>query len=38
MKASSTRYRRMIFEDERAAPNDQLGFVLHLGDFIYEVV
>jgi len=31
-------YRRMIFEDERAAPNDQLGFVLHLGDFIYEVV
>jgi alkaline phosphatase D len=31
-------YRRMIFEDERAAPQDQLGFVLHLGDFIYEVV
>ncbi|HTL35802.1 MAG TPA: PhoD-like phosphatase N-terminal domain-containing protein, partial [Kofleriaceae bacterium] len=31
-------YRRMIFEDERAVPNDQLGFVLHLGDFIYEVV
>src|SRR6187549_3713545 len=31
-------YRRMIFEDERAAPSDQLGFVLHLGDFIYEVV
>jgi alkaline phosphatase D len=31
-------YRRMIFEDERAAPNEQLGFVLHLGDFIYEVV
>jgi alkaline phosphatase D len=29
-------YRRMIFEDERAA--DQLAFVLHLGDFIYEVV
>ena len=27
----------MIFEDERA-PADQLGFVLHLGDFIYEVV
>src|SRR5689334_1338499 len=23
-------YRRMIFEDERAAPADQLGFVLHL--------
>ena len=31
-------YRRMIFEDERAAPEDQLGFVLHLGDFIYEIV
>ena len=31
-------YRRMIFEDERAAPEDQLGFVLHQGDFIYEVV
>ena len=31
-------YRRMIFEDERAAPSDQIGFVLHLGDFIYEVV
>jgi alkaline phosphatase D len=31
-------YRRMIFEDERAAPKDQLGFILHLGDFIYEVV
>src|ERR1041384_3913497 len=31
-------YRRIIFEDERAAPADQLGFVLHLGDFIYEIV
>src|SRR5205807_6406663 len=31
-------YRRMIFEDERAPPADQLGFVLHLGDFIYEVM
>jgi alkaline phosphatase D len=31
-------YRRMIFEDEKAAPADQLGFVLHLGDFIYEVM
>ncbi len=31
-------YRRMIFEDERAAPEDRIGFVLHLGDFIYEVV
>lgn len=31
-------YRRMIFEDERASPGDRLGFVLHLGDFIYEIV
>ncbi|HVE56001.1 MAG TPA: alkaline phosphatase D family protein [Pyrinomonadaceae bacterium] len=31
-------YRRMIFEDERARTEEQLGFVLHLGDFIYEVV
>jgi alkaline phosphatase D len=31
-------YRRMIFEDERAAEPDRLDFVLHLGDFIYEVV
>jgi alkaline phosphatase D len=31
-------YRRMIFEDERAAEADRIGFVLHLGDFIYEIV
>jgi alkaline phosphatase D len=31
-------YRRMIYEDERAAPADRLFFVLHLGDFIYELV
>jgi alkaline phosphatase D len=31
-------YRRMLFEDQRAAPDDQLAFVLHLGDFVYEVV
>jgi alkaline phosphatase D len=31
-------YRRMLWEDERAKAEDQLGFVLHLGDFIYEVV
>ncbi|HKV12227.1 MAG TPA: alkaline phosphatase D family protein [Thermoanaerobaculia bacterium] len=31
-------YRRMLFEDERAAPENQLAFVLHLGDFVYEVV
>ncbi len=31
-------YRRMIFEDEHAAEEDRIGFVLHLGDFIYELV
>ena len=31
-------YRRMIFEDEQASNSDRLGFVLHLGDFIYEMV
>jgi alkaline phosphatase D len=31
-------YRRMIYEDQRAAAEDRLAFVLHLGDFIYELV
>jgi alkaline phosphatase D len=31
-------YRRMIYEDERADPGEQIAFVLHLGDFIYEIV
>jgi len=33
-------YRRMIWEDEHAAATgaEQLGFVLHLGDFVYEIV
>jgi alkaline phosphatase D len=31
-------YRRMIFEDERAAETERIGFVLHLGDFIYGIV
>lgn len=31
-------YRRMIYEDERAPETEKLGFVLHLGDFIYELV
>jgi alkaline phosphatase D len=31
-------YRRMIHEDERAAPGERIGFVLHLGDFVYEVI
>ena len=35
---ASTAYRRMISEDEQTADQDQLGFVLHLGDFVYEVV
>jgi alkaline phosphatase D len=37
-QGASTAYRRMIWEDERRSPGDQLGFVLHLGDFVYEVV
>lgn len=31
-------YRRMIYEDERRPRAEQLGFVLHLGDFVYEVL
>ena len=31
-------FRRMIYEDERAPSDQQLDFVLHLGDFIYEVM
>ena len=31
-------YRRMIWEDARKPADERLGFVLHLGDFIYEVV
>jgi alkaline phosphatase D len=31
-------YRRMIFEDEHAQPGKRLDFVMHLGDFIYEIV
>jgi len=30
-------YRKMIWEDERRPRDQQLGFVLHLGDFIYEI-
>jgi alkaline phosphatase D len=30
-------YRRMIFEDEAHPKDQRLHFVLHLGDFIYEV-
>jgi alkaline phosphatase D len=31
-------WRRMIYEDERAPADERLDFVLHLGDFIYEIV
>ena len=31
-------FRRMIWEDQRAPAERRLGFVLHMGDFIYEVV
>lgn len=31
-------YRRMIFEDRKKPADEQLDFVLHLGDFIYELV
>lgn len=31
-------YRRMIHDDAGRAADDRLGFVLHLGDFIYELV
>ncbi|MDF7774057.1 alkaline phosphatase D family protein [Sphingomonas sp. AOB5] len=31
-------YARMIWEDRRAPADQKIGFVLHLGDFIYEVV
>jgi len=30
-------YRTLIEEDKAAAPEEQLDFVLHLGDYIYEV-
>lgn len=31
-------YRRMIYEDVRLPRQEQLSFVLHLGDFLYEMV
>jgi len=37
-QGAQSAYRRMIYEDERATEQDRLGFVLHLGDFIYEIV
>jgi alkaline phosphatase D len=35
---ASTAYRRMIWKDEQKPAEGRLGFVLHLGDFIYEIV
>jgi alkaline phosphatase D len=37
-EGSQHAYRRMIAEDERAAAGNDVDFVLHLGDFVYEVV
>ncbi|MEK6300568.1 MAG: alkaline phosphatase D family protein [Acidobacteriota bacterium] len=37
-QGAANSYRRMIWDDEHRAANDQLSFVLHLGDFVYEVV
>lgn len=31
-------FRRMSWEDERRPAAEQLGFILHLGDFVYEIV
>jgi alkaline phosphatase D len=31
-------YRRMIFEDKKAETAQRLDFVMHLGDFFYEIV
>ncbi|MBS1509464.1 MAG: alkaline phosphatase D family protein [Bacteroidetes bacterium] len=36
-EAGLNAYRKMIFEDEARPKDQQLNFVLHLGDFIYEV-
>jgi alkaline phosphatase D len=38
VEGSQHAYRRMKFEDEARPAADQLAFVLHLGDFVYEVV
>ncbi len=37
-QGTSHAYRRMKWEDEKKAPEDQLSFVLHLGDFVYEII
>jgi alkaline phosphatase D len=37
-QGSQNAYRRMIFEDKQSPEAEQIGFILHLGDFIYEIV
>ena len=37
-QGSCNAYRRMIWDDARSALDDRLSFVLHLGDFVYEIV
>ena len=37
-QGAATAYRRMIWDDKQKPAGDQLGFVLHLGDFVYEIV
>src|SRR5437868_2729428 len=37
-QGAQSAYRRMVFEDLRAPEIERLDFVLHLGDFIYEIV
>ena len=37
-QGAANAYRRMIWEDEQKAAGARLSFVLHLGDFVYEVV
>lgn len=37
-QGAANAYRRMIWEDQQKAAGERLSFVLHLGDFVYEVV
>ncbi|HLK67761.1 MAG TPA: alkaline phosphatase D family protein [Bryobacteraceae bacterium] len=37
-QGASSAYRRMILEDKQQPPEERLGFVMHLGDFVYEIV
>ena len=33
-----TAYRRLILDDEKASPEEQVDFVMHVGDFFYETI